>query len=79
MLAERLPAMCGSETFTTVVSSTSMKVLDITAMAMSQGLICGCACGAELIFVCGSPRKSKLDLIMPLGVWVQTTGVLYGN
>ncbi len=30
--------MWGSETFTTVVSSTSMKVLDITAMAISQGL-----------------------------------------
>src|SRR5215813_11559208 len=33
--------MCGSETLTTVVSRTSMKVLDITAMAISQGLISG--------------------------------------
>jgi hypothetical protein len=33
--------MCGSDTLTTVVSSTSMKVLDITAMAISQGLISG--------------------------------------
>src|SRR5579872_4175602 len=39
VLAERLPAMWGRETLTTVVSSTSMKVLDITAMAMSHGLI----------------------------------------
>jgi hypothetical protein len=39
VLAERLPVMCGSETLTTVVSSTSMKVLDMTAMAISQGLI----------------------------------------
>src|SRR5438270_2673302 len=39
VLAERLPAICGSETFTTVVSSTSMKVLDMTAIAISHGLI----------------------------------------
>ena len=38
MVADRLPAMCGSETFTTVVSSTSMKVANITETAMSQGL-----------------------------------------
>src|ERR1700691_2164580 len=43
VVAERLPAMCGSETLTTVVSSTSMKVLDMTAMAMSQGLIWLCS------------------------------------
>ena len=39
LLAERLPAICGSETLTTVVSSTSMNVLDMTAIAISQGLI----------------------------------------
>jgi len=33
--------MCGSETLTTVVSSTSMNVLDITAMAISHGLTSG--------------------------------------
>jgi hypothetical protein len=32
--------MCGSETLTTVVSSTSMNVLSITAMAMIHGLMC---------------------------------------
>ena len=47
LLAERLPAMCGSETLTTVVSSTSMKVLDMTAIAISQGLGPGCACVLE--------------------------------
>ena len=31
--------MCGSDTLTTVVSSTSMKVANMTAMAMIQGLI----------------------------------------
>ena len=29
-VADRLPAMCGSDTFTTVVSSTSMNVANIT-------------------------------------------------
>ena len=43
LLADRLPAMCGSETLTTVVSSTSMNVLDMTAMAISQGLISRCS------------------------------------
>src|SRR5271169_3494061 len=33
--------MCGSDTLTTVVSSTSMKVANITAMATIQGLTCG--------------------------------------
>src|SRR5581483_4230399 len=42
-LAERLPAMCGSDTFTTVVSSTSMKVPNMTAIATIQGLTCGTA------------------------------------
>src|SRR6266568_6415517 len=44
-VAERLPAMCGSDTFTTVVSSTSMKVLSITATAMIHGLTTGVASG----------------------------------
>src|SRR5580698_1765037 len=43
LLLERLPAMCGSETLTTVVSSTSMKVLDMTAVAISHGLISRCS------------------------------------
>src|SRR4051812_7056566 len=36
---DRLPAMCGSDTFTTVVSSTSMNVANITEVAISHGLI----------------------------------------
>src|SRR5258708_39591703 len=40
MLADRLPAMWGSDTLTTVVSSTSMKVANITEIAMIQGLTC---------------------------------------
>src|SRR3954469_22553057 len=38
IVADRLPAMCGSDTFTTVVSSTSMKVANITDVAMIHGL-----------------------------------------
>src|SRR4026207_148133 len=38
IVAERFPAMCGSDTLTTVVSSTSMKVANITAMATIHGL-----------------------------------------
>src|SRR5438874_1938661 len=37
--ADKLPAMCGSDTLTTVVSSTSMKVANITEIAMIQGLM----------------------------------------
>ncbi len=37
-VADRLPAMCGSDTFTTVVSSTSMNVANITEIAMIHGL-----------------------------------------
>src|SRR5438094_8613642 len=43
MLADRLPAMWGSDTLTTEVSSTSMKVASITEIAMIQGLICRCS------------------------------------
>src|SRR6476660_5303238 len=43
IVADKLPAMCGSETLTTVVSSTSMKVLSMTATATIQGLTAGCA------------------------------------
>src|SRR5439155_12655407 len=39
IVTDRLPAMCGSDTLTTVVSSTSMKVANITEIAMSHGLI----------------------------------------
>src|SRR3954466_11126143 len=34
------PEMCGNDTLTTVVSSTSMNVADMTATAMSHGFTC---------------------------------------
>ena len=38
IVADRLPAIWGSDTLTTVVSRTSMKVANITAIAMIHGL-----------------------------------------
>ncbi len=38
VVADIVLAMCGSDTLTTVVSSTSMKVANMTAMATTQGL-----------------------------------------
>src|SRR5262249_48968977 len=40
-VTERLPAICGKDTFTTVVSRTSIKVPNITATAMIHGLMLG--------------------------------------
>src|ERR1700689_5145102 len=40
-VAERLPAICGSETLAMLVSSTSMKVASITVAAINQGLTLG--------------------------------------
>src|SRR6266436_7769056 len=48
IVAERLPAMCGSDTFTTVVSNTSMKVANITETAISQGLIGLCSMSLDV-------------------------------
>src|SRR6185295_4620386 len=48
IVADRLPAMCGSETLTTVVSSTSMNVANMTATATSHGLTCGCCCESDI-------------------------------
>src|SRR5437667_3113370 len=59
---DRFPAMCGNDTFTTVVSSTSIKVLDMTAMAISQGLISGRACGLELIVLGYGSRYIRFDI-----------------
>jgi hypothetical protein len=42
--------MCGSDTLTTVVSSTSMKVLDMTAMAISHGLMSRAISGLSAIW-----------------------------
>src|SRR5689334_13821103 len=40
-LADKLPAICGKETLTTVVSSTSIKVANMTATATIHGLTWG--------------------------------------
>ncbi len=51
LLTDRLPAMCGSDTLTMVVSSTSMNAPSVTATAISQGFARGfhCSRGASLI------------------------------
>jgi hypothetical protein len=41
--ADMLPAICGSDTFTTVVSSTSMNVPNMTEMATIHGFTTGVA------------------------------------
>ena len=46
-LAERLPAMCGSDMFTTALSSTSIKVPNFTAMAAIHGLTYRCVGAAD--------------------------------
>ena len=38
MLADKLPAMCGRETFAMAVSRTSMNVAMVTTSATTQGL-----------------------------------------
>src|ERR1700750_3298907 len=43
IVADRLPAICGSDTLTTVVSSTSMNVANMTAIATIHGLTWGCS------------------------------------
>ena len=45
IVAERSPAMCGSDTLTTVESSTTMNVLAMTAHATIQGLTRGASAG----------------------------------
>src|SRR5215470_12562246 len=46
MVAERLPAMWGSDTFTTVVSRISMNVANMTATATIHGLTTRCGAAA---------------------------------
>ncbi len=41
LLIDRLPAICGKETFTMVVSSTSMNAPSVTMTATTQGLAFG--------------------------------------
>src|SRR5262245_64729570 len=62
VVAAMLLAMCGSDTFTTVVSSTSMKVANITAIATIQGL----TFGATLIAL--AIRSLESYLVYTVGV-----------
>src|ERR1700723_3117333 len=73
-VAERLPAMWGSETLAMLVSSTSMKVASITVAAISQGLTLGTqgtggfATGASTVAIRnhGGPTESLyLSLYLP--------------
>src|SRR2546427_7987378 len=67
--AERLPAICGNATLAMLVSSTSMNVASVTAMAMIQGLTAGGVnagrAGAPPFIVVGGapPRETQ-----PFGV-----------
>src|SRR5436190_22280001 len=63
IVADRLPAMCGSETLTTVVSSTSMNVANITEIAIIQGLM-GRSVKAQLSSL-NSQIKSQVSTFRP--------------
>src|ERR1700676_178316 len=58
--------MCGKETLTTVVSSTSIKVLSITATAIIHGLMCGgvrdASSGIRNLFSETSARVASLTI-----------------
>ena len=68
--------MCGSETLTTVVSNTSMKVLDITATATSQGLISRGGEGVEAIAIDDS-RNATRKLRDNLPLMLTNPGLLH--
>src|SRR5689334_16385427 len=60
------PAMCGSATLTTVVSSTSMNVLDITATATSHGLTRGLGIYfTNTVGTTDMPGRSRCSLSWP--------------
>src|SRR5206468_553165 len=72
-VADRSPAMCGSDTLATLVSSTSMKVASVTVSAMTHGLNSGGA-GRAAVFMDGASRKGEqrgdrrqIGLIRPIG------------
>src|SRR6266850_2424327 len=61
-VAERLPAMWGNETLTTVVSSTSIKVLIMTAEATNHGLMTragGAGPGTKLFPACSAAYRGQ--------------------
>src|SRR5258708_38574577 len=69
VLTERLPAMCGRETLTTVVSSTSMKVANITATATIHGLMCGCSEADGIRFLFNDAAKGQRGAGVSLSRW----------
>src|SRR5215831_11170297 len=66
IVADRLPAMCGSDTLTTLVSSTSMNVASITETAMIHGLIFGCSSAIDPAL-----RLEPFALVISYIPWVQ--------
>jgi hypothetical protein len=54
--------MCFNDTFTTVVSSTSMQVLDITAMAISHGLMSRATSDWAIWRLAKSPQGRMADV-----------------
>src|SRR5437016_158012 len=54
--------MCGSDTLTTVVSSTSMKVPNITAIATIQGLTCRCSLVIARVYYPPTTNLFRVDL-----------------
>jgi hypothetical protein len=62
-VADRLPAMWGRDTLTTVVSSTSMKVLDMTAIAINHGLMSGMGLACVLIVTCVNSNYIRFGLL----------------
>src|ERR1700723_199099 len=60
--AERLPAMWGSATLATLVSSTSMNVARVTVSAMIQGLMTGRGRQAESLGMAAAPNLLHFDL-----------------
>src|SRR6266571_2786644 len=58
-VTERLPAICGSDTLTTVVSSTSMNVPNITATAMSHGFTGGMVVSISSTMIRGGTQEAQ--------------------
>src|SRR4051812_31380004 len=70
MVAVSDPAMCGSDTFTTVVSSTSMKVANITAIATIQGLtVRGSDIGLQLRTSGSGAQARSLEPDAQFSIW----------
>ena len=67
LVAARLPAMWGSETLATEVSSTSMKVASMTDAAMTQGLAEGRQAGLATAAVSATDTGASCSVPGRLG------------